>query len=178
VREAAPPPHCELERPHVLGGPDRAIYGLLVFKYWFSDTLKNLGGLEPRKEAKKTQTTYDKGHTRARNAFAWVIVALAAVTVIVFVATLVARSYPYTPTMPYGDTFFGWWFFPFGFFFFLIFLFFIFRVAIWGWGGGWGWRHRYFYRYGDAREILRQRYASGEITKDQFEQMMRDLEQH
>ncbi|MDG6902652.1 MAG: SHOCT domain-containing protein [Nitrososphaerota archaeon] len=57
-------------------------------------------------------------------------------------------------------------------------MFFIFRVAFWGWGGGWGWRRRYWYGYGDAREILRQRYARGEITKEQFEQMSRDLEQH
>jgi len=28
-----------------------------------------------------------------------------------------------------------------------------------------------------AAEILRRRYASGEITKDQFDQMMRDIEQ-
>jgi len=30
----------------------------------------------------------------------------------------------------------------------------------------------------DAREILRERYAKGEITKEQFEQMMRDLKEH
>ncbi len=29
--------------------------------------------------------------------------------------------------------------------------------------------------YEDATEILRQRYAKGEISKDQFDQMMRDL---
>jgi putative membrane protein len=77
------------------------------------------------------------------------------------------------PYYPYP--YFAWGFFPFGFIFFLIFIFFIFRVAFWGWGGGWG---RGYYRYGDAREILRQRYARGEITKDQFDQMMRDLDQH
>lgn len=49
-------------------------------------------------------------------------------------------------------------------------------------GWGWGWRGGYsrgYWRgqgyYGGATEILRQRYAKGEITKDQFDQMMRDL---
>jgi len=82
--------------------------------------------------------------------------------------------------MPYyGYPWFGWWFFPFGFIFFIFFLFFIFRLVFWGWGGGWGWRRRYGYGYyGDAQEIIRQRYARGEITKEQFDQMSRDLEQH
>src|SRR5574341_1450171 len=38
---------------------------------------------------------------------------------------------------------------------------------------------RRYWRYGDdAYYILRERYARGEITKEQFEQMMRDLQQH
>jgi len=74
-------------------------------------------------------------------------------------------------------------FFPFGFVFFLIFIFFIARLIFWGtwWGwrgrGGWGYRGRYYY-WGDAKEILRQRYARGEITKEQFDQMNRDLDEH
>jgi len=59
-------------------------------------------------------------------------------------------------------------------FFLFIVLFFISRLVFWPMG--WGWRRRYW--YGDAREILRQGYARGEITKDQYEQMKRDLEQH
>lgn len=74
----------------------------------------------------------------------------------------------------------GFGFYPFGFgwiFFFLFFLFF------WGlpWLGGRGWRRygRPYWRYqDDAHAILRTRYARGEITRDQFEQMMRDLESH
>ncbi|MDG6970440.1 MAG: SHOCT domain-containing protein [Nitrososphaerota archaeon] len=54
-------------------------------------------------------------------------------------------------------------------------------MIFWGFGG-WGWRRRYWhsapYGYGDAQEILRQRYARGEITKDQFDQMMKDIEHH
>src|SRR5437867_1298543 len=61
---------------------------------------------------------------------------------------------------------------------FVFFLFFLFRGLFWGWGG-WGWRGYSMYGgYHDgAAEILRRRYASGEITKDQFDQMMRDIEQ-
>lgn len=127
---------------------------------------------------KQTQSTYDDRHLRARNGFLWVVAAVAVIAVVLFIGALAAHYY-YPPGMPYsGYPGYGWfWFFPFGFFFFLIFLFFIFRVAFWGWGG-WGWRRRYWYGYGDAHEILRQRYARGEITKEQFDQMMRDLEQH
>jgi len=72
----------------------------------------------------------------------------------------------------------GFGFFPFGFFIFVFYLFFLFRGLFWGWGG-WGWRGYSMYGgYHDgAAEILRRRYASGEITKDQFDQMMRDIEQ-
>ena len=124
----------------------------------------------------QTQSTYDGGHVRGRHAFAWLLVALAAVVLVALAASFFFR--PYTPMMTYyGAPFYGWGFFPFGSIFFIIFVFFVFRFVFWGWGG-WGWRRGYGYSYGDAREILRQRYAKGEITKDQFEQMMRDLEQH
>ncbi len=81
-----------------------------------------------------------------------------------------------------GSGYFPFFFFPFGFFIFVFFLFFLFRGFLWGWGG-WGWRGypmygRYGYGYHDgAAEILRRRYAGGEITKDQFDQMMRDITQ-
>jgi len=73
-------------------------------------------------------------------------------------------------------------FFPFGFgwIFFLLFFLFFWGMRWWG-GWGWGWYGRggHSWRYGDdAHAILRTRYARGEITKDQFDQMMRDLEQH
>ena len=35
-----------------------------------------------------------------------------------------------------------------------------------------------WYRYDSAMDSLRQRYARGEITRDQFEQMAGDLERH
>ena len=124
------------------------------------------------------QTTYDDRHHGARNGFVWAMAALAVLAVVFFLGISLVHYY-YPTGMPYyGYPWFGWWFFPFGFIFFLLFLFFIFRVVFWGWGGGWGRRRRYWYGYyGDAREIVRQRYARGEITKEQFDQMNRDLEQ-
>jgi putative membrane protein len=55
--------------------------------------------------------------------------------------------------------------------------------AIWrgfGWGGGCcgSGHNRHYNSYGDrenAMEILRQRYAKGEISKEQFDQMRKDL---
>lgn len=115
--------------------------------------------------------------------FGWLVVALLAVAIIAFVGSFFMQGY-YGPMMNYGGyPYYGWFFWPFGFIIPLIFIFFLVRVVFWGFGG-WGWRRRYWngsgygYGYGDAREILRQRYARGEITKDQFNQMMRDLDQN
>ena len=76
-------------------------------------------------------------------------------------------------------------FFPFGFAFFFL-IFFGVRWLFWGWGYGRGYWHGYGSRYwrnqgpwdNAATEILKQRYAKGEITKEQFDQMMRDLKAH
>ena len=99
------------------------------------------------------------------------------IAVIGFFAVLAIHGYPSLPPgNGYGYPFFGlWFFFPFGIIFLFIVLFFVTRLIFWpmGWGG----RRRYWYGYGDANEILRQRYARGEITKEQYEQMKRDLEQ-
>ena len=78
----------------------------------------------------------------------------------------------------------GFYPFPFGFgwFFGLFFIFFIFWGLRWWAWGAWGrrsWHYPYSYgRRDSAHAILRERYARGEIGKDQYEQMMRDLEQH
>jgi putative membrane protein len=78
---------------------------------------------------------------------------------------------------------FGWGFFPFGFFFaffWIMAIFWFVRFLFWPWR--WGMGRRYWggnWGYGDrAYYILRERYARGEITKDQYDQMMRDLQQH
>jgi putative membrane protein len=79
----------------------------------------------------------------------------------------------YGPGYYYGWPFF---FFPFGFFIFIGLLFFVFRWAFWGWG----WRRGYYRGYwtqgaSSALEILNQRYARGEITREQYEQIKADI---
>ncbi len=75
--------------------------------------------------------------------------------------------------------FFGFspFFFPFGWLFGLFFVFLLFRFLFWPWGWGWGYSRRYW-DYDRAYHILRERYARGELSKEQFEAMLRDLEQH
>ncbi len=87
-----------------------------------------------------------------------------------------------TRTTPVGNALFpfgfGWVWGILGFFFFLWIFSWIFSP--WGWGRSW-WRwggpYRYYQPWGheDAVEILRARYARGEITKEQFDSMMQDL---
>jgi len=72
--------------------------------------------------------------------------------------------------------FFGFGFVFFGVIIFALFLGLIFRSFRWRRGhysGRWG-----YYGYDSAMDSLRQRYARGEITREQFEQMAGDLEKH
>jgi putative membrane protein len=121
------------------------------------------------------QTGYGEQHPRRGSPFAWAILAVAVAAVIAFFAVLAIHGYPGSPAARYyGYPVFGlWFFFPFGILFIFILLFLVSRLIFWPMG----WRRRYWYDYGDAQEILRQRYARGEITKEQFDQMKRDLEQ-
>lgn len=61
------------------------------------------------------------------------------------------------------------WFFPF----FWIFFIGIFFVATRIWGCGWGWRGRYSRRglYEDADDILRGRFARGEIDEAEYKRL-------
>jgi putative membrane protein len=69
-------------------------------------------------------------------------------------------------------------FFPFDFLFAIFLIFIIFGVLRWVfWGWGWGYRRRYWRHGYGPYYILRERYAKGEITKEQFDQMMRDLQE-
>lgn len=64
--------------------------------------------------------------------------------------------------------------FPFGWLggiFLVLLIFWIARWVFWPWGRGW-----YRYEHRSAESILKERYAKGEITKEQFQQMMRDLQ--
>ncbi|MDG6904313.1 MAG: hypothetical protein JRN20_00850 [Nitrososphaerota archaeon] len=73
---------------------------------------------------------------------------------------------------------FGWPFFGFGWIFIPIvffLIFFGFRWYFWGsfeWRRGWGYCGRY---YDPAIEALRERYARGEIKKEQFDEMTKKL---
>src|SRR5712664_4630616 len=61
-------------------------------------------------------------------------------------------------------------------FFWIFAVFWFIRWAFWPWRG---YGPRRSWRYGDqAYYTLRERYARGEITKEQFDQMTRDLQQH
>ena len=97
----------------------------------------------------------------------------------VFVAAMIYYMFTYVPTSPPAGMVywfpFGWLWAFFGFFIFFGLL----RFAFWGpWR--WGGYRRYGYGYGrenEAYHILRERYARGEITKPQYDAMMRDLYQ-
>ncbi|HZW54905.1 MAG TPA: SHOCT domain-containing protein [Nitrososphaerales archaeon] len=65
--------------------------------------------------------------------------------------------------------FFGWWWILIPLFFFGFFL------LRWWWGWGYWWNSGRYYN-DPALETLRERFARGEITKEQYEQMRKDLE--
>lgn len=113
---------------------------------------------------------------RRRGPPTWVIVALVAVVAVAVLGTVswwyFAASRGVGPAGPYAF----WPFFPFGIFFVLFVVFFLVRIAFWSsYGGrgprGWGYGYRQ-----RAQDILAERYARGEITREQYQQMLRDLE--
>jgi len=116
----------------------------------------------------------DTDYYRHRRLIGWGIAGL-----LLFIGVVVLVGAILRAAIGPGAGFGGFFFVPFGFFFFLFFLFFVFGWFRW-WGWGWGgWRgYPMMWGYHDsAAEILRHRYARGEITKDQFDQMMRDIQQ-
>jgi uncharacterized membrane protein len=102
-----------------------------------------------------------------RWALVWISVFLAIIAIVV-TANLELRPVGYYPWYPFGS---GWIWIPFAFFF----LFFAFRWFFWP--RGWGYWSGYS-TGDDAYYIMRGRFARGEITKEQFEQMSRDLLEH
>ncbi len=113
-----------------------------------------------------------------RHLFGWIIAGLLILLVIGVVAVpffysgmMGTAPGPYYPWYGRGSFFF----FPFGLLFVFILIFFLVRVAFWGSGWrGYGWYGGYR-GHGDPEQIIRRRYARGEITKEQFDQMLRDL---
>ncbi len=132
--------------------------------------------------AKLREPTSDTRLTSRRRGHAgWLIGGILVLVLIgVFVLPLVLFSGFARGFMVSGPYYSGpFFFFPFGFLIFVLVAFFAVRMVFWGWG----WRRGYYYHGsrwgygGDAKEILRLRYARGEITKEQFDQMKKDLDE-
>jgi putative membrane protein len=112
-----------------------------------------------------------------RGRFGYGILALfVAVVLAIFVGAILVHAFvPGFAGYRYGFFPFGFFFFPFGFLFFVLIVGFFFRWVFWPrpWGG---YRRGYWNYQGGAYEVLRERYAKGEISKEQFDQMMQDLQ--
>ncbi len=97
----------------------------------------------------------------------------------VFVAAMIYFMLVILPGLPVGTGAaypfwgFGWIWIFLGFFL----VFGLLRFAFWGprWWGGYYRNGGYYGRENEAYHILRERYARGEITKEQYDAMMRDL---
>ncbi len=109
--------------------------------------------------------------------FGWTPVVIVASVLVVAVAWLTLEWLQILPR--YGPTGAGWstgpfsllW--PFGFLLFFLTLFILLRFALWGPAHRWG---SYSEGVSDSREVLRRRYAQGEISREDFHRMWRDLE--
>jgi uncharacterized membrane protein len=112
----------------------------------------------------------------------WFAIAIAAVFIVAAALILLVLLYPASfglaaPSSPYRFGAFGGVFFLF---FILIVVFFIVRVAFWGTRMG-RYRGRYYGQdrsgYGPNRPamVARMRYARGEITREQYNQIMDDI---
>lgn len=101
----------------------------------------------------------------------WLFVGLGVMFALIGVGVLLAA-------LEHGRYVTGYGFWPFGFFWFPWGLFFLVFVFFW-WIPRWGWGYygrRYWHHgYDPARSIARERFARGEISKDQYDQMLRDL---
>ena len=122
----------------------------------------------------------DQESNRIRRIVGWSIVGLIAVIGLSIALSL----YYFAPWRPGGGFDYPFFFtFPFHFGWlgaiFLIFIvFLVARWFFWPWREGGGGYYSYQHQQRpDAASIVRERYAKGEITREQFEQMMRDLRQ-
>ncbi len=117
-----------------------------------------------------------------RSGVRWFAIAIAAVFIVVASLILLVVLYPASfglpaPAYPYRFGLFGGAFFLF---FLLIVVFFIVRVAFWGTRmgrSGGRYRSRSSSGYGPNRPamVARMRYARGEITREQYNQIMDDI---
>jgi putative membrane protein len=102
------------------------------------------------------------------------IVGLGIVGLIAVIGVSIALSFYFGPRPP-GAFYYPFFPFHFGWLGGIFLIFIVFWIARWFF---WPWRGGYYckYQHSNAESILKERYAKGEITKEQFEQMMRDLE--
>jgi putative membrane protein len=104
---------------------------------------------------------------RSRPFWTWIPLIVLAGIVAIFALAYFFVAVPSGNYLPFY--YFPWWII-FPLFFFGVF----FAFRWWGWGYWWS---SSGYCYDDrALEVLRERFVRGEITKDQYEQMRRDLE--
>ena len=104
----------------------------------------------------------------------WIGLGIFALLILLGVAAILATLLRVPMVAPGTFPGMGWVWGFFGFIFFLWILMWFVRFAMWPWWRTQPWRwhsHR-----DEASEILRVRYARGEITKDQFEAMLQDLD--
>lgn len=133
---------------------------------------------EPKYPAPNVDSPYPCGYRWARPGRFWPLIPLsifgAIVTVFVVAWVLEARL-PWSGTAPVF-----WPIFPIGFFLGILCLFIVLRWAFWG--GWWdGWRGGNWSPYSRRQvlttpdEILRLRYARGEISSDEYRRLKDDL---
>ena len=120
----------------------------------------------------------DQESNRIRRIVGWGIIVLMAV-----IGLSIALSLYFAPWRIGGSDYrfflpfhFGW----LGAIFLIFIVLLVARWLLWPWRGGGG-RGYYSYQHHqqrlDAASIVKERYAKGEITKEQYEQMLRDLRQ-
>ncbi len=115
--------------------------------------------------------------SRRSGLWPWILIPVVALVAVVTIAIAGFLAYGASGRYPWP-----WWgffpWFPFvgiWFFFGFLFLFGFFRWGASPWGGS---SESDRGDRDDSRTILRERYARGEITRQQFDEMRRDLDEH